>query len=163
MLATRRLLAAVLAEDREDELITTPARREVLREHLYRELTKGTYTPDERKLWADRLQRLLDGKVKAEVRCHLIDVRLGVDASTLHDRTRRRSTTARSASPRASRELNEELIDALHDRSAASEHEAMRSRRPDGEGPRGPPEPDEPATGGRRTSWSRTSRLGAPG
>ena len=45
MLSTRRLLAAVLADNRDDELITTPARREILREHLYRELTKGTYPP----------------------------------------------------------------------------------------------------------------------
>ena len=112
-LATRRLLAAVLSEDREGELITTPARREVLREHLYRELTKGTYSPDERKLWADRVQRLLDGKVKADVRCHLIDVRLGVDASTLDDRNVVAEDGEDSIPARVT-ELNEELIDALN-------------------------------------------------
>lgn len=113
MLATRRLLAAVLAEDREGELITTPARREVLREHLYRELTKGAYPPEERKLWADRLQRLLDGEVKAHVGCHLIDVRLGVDASTLADRTVVAEDGQESVPTRV-RELNEELLDALN-------------------------------------------------
>ena len=113
MLATRRLLTAVLAEDRDDELITTPARREVVREHLYRELTKGAYPPDERKLWADRLQRLLDGEVKAEVGCHLIDVRLGVDAATLHDRTVVAEDGVESVPTRV-RELNEELIAALN-------------------------------------------------
>ena len=109
MLATRRLLAAILAQQRSDELITTPARREVLREHLYRELTKGVYSPEERKLWADRLRRLLDGAVKAEVACHLIDVRLGVDASTLRDR----SVVARDGDEGVAtrvRELNEEFI-----------------------------------------------------
>ena len=45
MLATRRLLAAILAKERGDELIATPARREVLREHLYRELTKACIHP----------------------------------------------------------------------------------------------------------------------
>ena len=85
MLSTRRLLEQVFLGDRADELITTPARREVLREHLYRELTKGAYSPDERKLWADRLQRLLDGSVKTNLRCHLIDVRLGVDSTSLRD------------------------------------------------------------------------------
>jgi len=40
MLSTRRLL--VFSANRDDELITIPARREILREHLYRELTKGT-------------------------------------------------------------------------------------------------------------------------
>lgn len=113
MLATRRLLAAVLTEDREGELITTPARREVLREHLYRELTKGAYPPEERKLWADRLQRLLDGEVKADVGCHLIDVRLGVDASTLRDRTVVAEDGEESVPTRV-RELNEELLDALN-------------------------------------------------
>jgi hypothetical protein len=112
MLATRRLLAAVLAQDRGGELITTPARREILREHLYRELTKGSYSPDERKLWADRLQRLLDGEVKADVGCHLIDVRLGVDASTLQDRTVVAEDGEESVPTRVC-ERNEELIGAL--------------------------------------------------
>ena len=85
MLSTRRLLEQVFSANRDDELITTPARREILREHLYRELTKGTYTADERKLWADRLQRLLDGAVTTDLRCHLIDVRLGVDSASLKD------------------------------------------------------------------------------
>jgi hypothetical protein len=120
MLATRRLLAAVLAQDRDGELITTPARREVLREHLYRELTKGAYSPEERKLWAERLQRLLDGEVKADVGCHLIDVRLGVDASTLQDRTVVAKDGEESISTRV-HELNEELIDALNAPPQSSE------------------------------------------
>ena len=112
MLATRRLLAAILAQQREDELITTPARREVLREHLYRELTKGAYSPGELRLWTDRLQRLLDGEVKAEVGCHLIDVRLGVHASNLRDRTVVAENGEERVPTRVS-ELNEELIEAL--------------------------------------------------
>ena len=109
MLATRRLLAAILAKERGDELIATPARREVLREHLYRELTKSVYSPDERKLWADRLGRLLDGAVTAEVGCHLIDVRLGSDASTLGDRTVVAKDGEESVATRV-RELNEEWL-----------------------------------------------------
>ncbi len=111
MLATRRLLAAMLVEARDDELITTPARREVLREQLYRELTKGMYSPDERKLWTDRLRRLLDGDVDVEVGCHLIEVRLGVDASTLRDRSVIAKDGEESVRVRV-RELNEELIGA---------------------------------------------------
>ena len=109
MLATRRLLAAILAQQRDDELVTTPARREVLREHLYRELTKGVYSPEERKLWTDRVGRLLDGRVKAEVSCHLIDVRLGVAASTLRDRSVVAKDGEQSVTTRV-RELNEEFI-----------------------------------------------------
>ena len=83
MLSTRRLLEQVFSADRTEELITTPARREILREHFYRELTKGTYSAEERKLWADRIQRLLEGTVTTDLRCHLIDVRLGVDSTSL--------------------------------------------------------------------------------
>ena len=99
MLSTRRLLDLVFSDNRDDELITTPARREILREHLYRELTKGTYSPIERKLWAERLQRLLDGSVRTDLRCHLIDVRLGVDSSSL----RNMSVVAHEGEPAPSR------------------------------------------------------------
>ena len=111
-LATRRLLSEILTEKRDGELITTPARREILREHLYRELTKEAYTPEDRRLWADRLRRLLDGKVKTEVTCHLVDVRLGAHASTLKDR----SVVAEEGDgtiPIRVHQLNEEVIEEL--------------------------------------------------
>ena len=112
MLSTRRLLEQVFANNRADELITTPARREILREHLYRELTKGTYTAEERKRWADRLQRLLDGSVTTDLRCHLIDVRLGVDSSSL---TAKKVVAheGETAVPVEITELNERQIEVL--------------------------------------------------
>jgi hypothetical protein len=112
MLSTRRLLEQVFADKRDDELITSPARREILREHLYRELTKGAYTADERKLWADRLQRLLDGLVTTDLRCHLIDVRLGVDSESLTNM----NVAARDGDnsvPVEITELNERQIEVL--------------------------------------------------
>lgn len=112
MLATRRLLSSVFASEREDELITTPARREVLREHLYRELTKETYSPEERKLWADRLQRLLDGRVTVDLRCHLVDVRLGVDKSALQNRNVSAQDEEMMVPVRIT-QLNHEPLDAL--------------------------------------------------
>lgn len=112
MLSTRRLLEQVFVANRDDELITTPARREILREHLYRELTKGTYTADERKLWADRLQRLLDGTVSTDLRCHLIDVRLGVDSASLKD-MKVVANEGEGAFPVEITELNERQIEAL--------------------------------------------------
>ncbi len=87
MLATRRLLEQVFAKDRVGELMTAPARREVLREHLYRELAKDYYTPQERRSWADSMQKVLDGEGKTRITCHLVEVRLGVDASALESRT----------------------------------------------------------------------------
>jgi Helicase HerA, central domain len=112
MLSTRRLLEQIFSADRGDELITTPARREIVREHLYRELTKGTYTADERKLWADRLQRLLDGVVTTDLRCHLIDVRLGVDSSSLKE-MKVVAHEGEDAVPVEITELNERQIEVL--------------------------------------------------
>lgn len=119
MLATRRLVSAIFANERVNELITTPARREILREHLYRELTKDAYLPEDRKLWVDRLRRLLDGEVKAEFTCHLVDVRLGAHVSTL----RNRCVIAEEDEERIPiqiHELNEELLEALSARETPS-------------------------------------------
>ena len=134
-LATRRLLSEILTEERDDELITTPARREVLREHLYRELSKEAYTPEDRRLWADRLRRLLDGKVKTEVTCHLVDVRLGAHASTLRDR----SVVAEDGDgtiPIRVHQLNEEIIEELVEPEAPSDDDI--SGRGPGKGPQDP-------------------------
>lgn len=112
MLSTRRLLEQIFSDNREDELITTPARREILREHLYRELTKGTYSAEERKVWADRLQRLLDGKVTVDLRCHLVDVGLGVDSASLKE-MKAVAHDGEMPVPVEITELNEREIDAL--------------------------------------------------
>lgn len=137
MLSTRRLLEQVFATERDDELITTPARREILREHLYRELTKGTYSAEERKVWADRLQRLLDGGVTADLRCHLIDVRLGVDSSSLKE-MKAVAHEGELAVPVAVTELNERQIEVL-----------IPSEPPDDEGGTEPgEEPESPDGGG---------------
>ena len=112
MLSTRRLLAQVFSPTRNDELITTPARREIVREHLYRELTKGTYSADERKLWADRLQRLLEGSISADIRCHLIDVKLGVGPASLKD-MKVVAEAGEQAVPVEITELNERQIEVL--------------------------------------------------
>ncbi len=117
ILATRELLNAVfVAQDqRADELITTPARREIVREHLYRELTKSIYPAEHRKSWAERLQRLLDGNVTASIRCQLVDVRLGVDSSTLAERAVAATVGADSVAVQIT-QLNEQGIPALTSR-----------------------------------------------
>jgi hypothetical protein len=116
ILSTRRLLAEVFAPEREDELITTPARREILREHAFRELTKGAYPPEARKAWAERLERLFDGSVPVNLRCEIAEVHLGRDASSLTDR----NLHAQDGQERvkvAIRQLNETAIDALRQRT----------------------------------------------
>jgi len=136
MLSTRRLLEQVFASERDDELITTPARREILREHLYRELTKGTYSADERKVWADRLQRLLEGSVTTDLRCHLIDVRLGVDSSSLKE-MKVVAHEGELAVPVEVTELNERQIEVL-----------IPSEPPEDETGTAPGEEPEPLDGG---------------
>ncbi len=151
MLSTRRLLGLVFSDSRDDELITTPARREILREHLYRELTKGTYTAEERKLWADRFQRLLDGLVTTDLRCHLIDVRLGVDSSTLTNK-KVVAHEGETAVPVEITELNERQIEVLipteppEPESEAEEPDEGGEPEPpiEEEPPAGRDEPDEP-------------------
>ena len=151
MFSTRRLLELVFSDNRDDELITTPARREILREHLYRELTKGTYTAGERKLWADRLQRLLDGSVTTDLRCHLIDVRLGVDSSSLNN-MKVVAHEGGNAVPVEITELNERQIEVLipteppePEPEAEEGGEGGEPEPPTGEQPpTAPGEPDEP-------------------
>jgi hypothetical protein len=116
VLSTRRLLAQVFSPDRQDELITTPARREILREHAFRELTKGTYSPEVRKVWSERLERLFEGSVPVVIQCEVAEVLLGRDSSSLLER----SVRARDGQSEGAelvnvsvRQLNEIGIDAL--------------------------------------------------
>jgi hypothetical protein len=116
LLSTRGLLMQVFADDRADELITTPARREVLREHVYRELSKRTYTPDERKMWVERLEQLFEGSGQVTPRCHLVEVRLGVDDASLQSREARMRDGAELV-PVWITELNETGVEALRQRA----------------------------------------------
>lgn len=83
VVATRNLLVPVFASDRSDELMTTPARREIVREHLFRELSKPAYSADERRFWSEKVQDALEGAIPVEIRCRLVDVRLGAQSSSL--------------------------------------------------------------------------------
>ena len=67
------------------ELLLTPSRREVIREHLYRELSKASYNKDVRRRWAELARHLFDEGAPVVLRCELIDVQLGVAATSLRD------------------------------------------------------------------------------
>lgn len=82
LLSTRRLLRRVFDVATPD-LLLTPSRREIIREHLYRELSKASYDSDARRRWADRSRKLFDEGAEVDLRCMLVDVRLGVDSSSL--------------------------------------------------------------------------------
>ena len=120
MLATRCLIADILSKERDDELLTMPARREILRKHLYKELTKSTYSPEDRKQWAYRFQRLLDGEIKTKVACNLVSVRLGASSSDLHDRSVYATNDANEKITIRINELNEEQVRELKARESAT-------------------------------------------
>ncbi len=82
LLSTHRLLRRVFDVTTPD-LLLTPSRREIIREHLYRELSKASYDTASRRRWADRSRKLFDEGADVDLRCMLIDVRLGVDTSSL--------------------------------------------------------------------------------
>ena len=82
MLSTHRVLRRVFDPDT-PELLLTPSRREVIREHLYRELSKASYDKAARRRWAELSRDLFDGGARVDLRCELIDVQLGVAATSL--------------------------------------------------------------------------------
>lgn len=83
LLSTGVLLREVFSHDRTDELITTPARREVLRENIYRELAKRSHNAEERKAWASAAQHLFEGETEFTINLHLVEVSIGVDSESL--------------------------------------------------------------------------------
>jgi hypothetical protein len=111
----RTLLSQVFtrADADADELITTPARREILREHAFRELTKARYTPEQRRYWVDVLEKLFAGDLEPTVHLHLVDVHLGVDAESLGQPRVVQARQDHHMIPVMISKLNEAGIDAL--------------------------------------------------
>lgn len=139
LLSTRRLLEEVFAGERADELITTPARREILREHAFRELTKARYTPEQRREWVEVLEDIFAGTLTPSLHAGLVEVQLGVDAGSLGQPRTVRARQGEEMIPLAIVRLNE------------AEVEALRARLPDQEPPDGSagepasrPEPPSP-------------------
>ncbi len=123
VLSTRRLLAEVFLADRSSELITTPARREILREHAFRELTKAVYSAEQRKMWAERLERLFEGSAPAQIRCEIVEVYLGRDAASLTQRNvRAEQEGIEPPIPVFVTQLNETGIESLRQPAPVLEH-----------------------------------------
>lgn len=143
LLSTYRILRRVFDVDTPD-LLLTPSRREILREHLYRELSKASYDNDARRRWADRSRKLFDLGAEVDLRCALIDVQLGVDASSLEPSREVHATDAESPPIAVSlRHLNENGVPGLEEALTQSEPETP----PDDQGPgggSGPTPPDQP-------------------
>lgn len=82
LLSTHGLLRQVFDPDY-PELLVTPSRREVLRDHLYRELSKASYEHATKQRWAKRSEQLFDGTPDIDLRCALIEVHLGLSHASL--------------------------------------------------------------------------------
>ncbi len=82
LLSTHRILRRVFDPTTPD-LLLTPSRREIIREHLYRELSKASHSRDIQQRWASRSDKLFDQGAEVDIRCALIDVQLGVATSSL--------------------------------------------------------------------------------
>ena len=114
LLSTRRLLHEVFLRKGEDEVITTPARREVLREHVFRELTKQRYTPEERRRWASVSEKLFAGEMEAPtIHAHLVEIQLGVDTASLPEPRTTQAHDGDHVVPVSITSLNEQGVAAL--------------------------------------------------
>ncbi|MBV9381696.1 MAG: hypothetical protein JO242_13640, partial [Streptosporangiaceae bacterium] len=143
VLSTHRLLRPVF-DSAVSDLLITPSRREILREHLYRELSKARYDSHTKDRWARMSQRLFDPpNPHVALRCELIDVQLGVADSSL-DRTREcHARDGETLVPVTLRHLNEKGVPVLEE--ALTPPPDL----PPEEGPDEGPRPSGPDGGGR--------------
>jgi hypothetical protein len=65
--------------------ILTPPRREILRNHLYRQGLAGHRPPDEKQFWGQFLNALFSGEKKPLIRLNLILVNLGLNQEPLDE------------------------------------------------------------------------------
>jgi hypothetical protein len=115
LLSTHRLLRRVFDPSTPD-LLLTPSRREIIREHLYRELSKATYDGDTKRRWTERSRKLFDDdSVQVELRCSLIDVQLGVASSSLEVSRDVHAIDGDILVPVALRHLNEDGVPGLEE------------------------------------------------
>ncbi|WP_412747772.1 helicase HerA domain-containing protein [Krasilnikovia sp. M28-CT-15] len=108
------LVRDVLRKERHDELITAPARREILRENVYRELSKRSYGSGTRQRWAKAAQDLFEGGIDSAVDLHLVEVSIGVDSQSLKAQRQAHVQAGDGTRfPLTVTQLNEAGVDAL--------------------------------------------------
>jgi hypothetical protein len=146
LLSTHRLLRQVF-DPHYPELLVTPSRREILRDHLYRELSKARYSSETKQRWAKRSERLFDGTPEIDLRCTLIEVHLGIARASLTPRHNAQAVDGDHLVPVAILDLNEDGVPALEE--ALTPSAVAESETPPADATRGPAAPPGP---GRRES-----------
>ncbi len=136
LLSTHGLLRQVF-DSGYPELLVTPSRREILRDHLYRELSKSGFDGASKQRWAKRSEELFDGAPDIDLRCALIEIHLGLAPASLAPSREVQAGDDDQLVPVAILDLNEDGVPILEEALAPTEP----SEEP------GPPEQD-PGGGG---------------
>ena len=157
MLSTHRILRQVFDPSFPD-LLVTPSRREILREHLYRELSKTTYGSDAKQRWAKRSEQLFDGTPDVDIRCSLIEVHLGTATASLDARRDVVAPDGDLLVPVSILNLNEDGVTSL-EAAMTPPPEAPPTGAPGDEEPTGEG-PTEPEAGGGAGGGRKPRRPG---
>ena len=80
---TGRSVGAIFGLNEWKNHVLTPPRREILRNHLYRQGFTGRRTPQEKQYWGQILNSLFSGEIKPQIRLNLILVNLGLNQEQL--------------------------------------------------------------------------------
>jgi hypothetical protein len=149
MLSTHRILRQVFDPESPD-LLVTPSRKEIIREHLYRELSKGSYGTATKQRWAKRSEQLFDGAPDFDLRCALIEVHLGTASMSLDHQRDVQAPDGDSLVPVSIVHLNEDGVASLEE--AMTPPPEPPTEEPTAEG--GPPA-DVPPGGNRNGSGTK--------
>jgi DNA segregation ATPase FtsK/SpoIIIE, S-DNA-T family len=80
---TSRSVGGIFGLNELKDHILTPPRREILRNHLYRQGFSGPRSPEEKQFWGDLLNALFKNEMKPTIRLHLVVVNLGLNQEAL--------------------------------------------------------------------------------
>lgn len=145
LLSTHGLLRQVF-DSSHPELLVTPSRREILRDHLYRELSKAGYDTETKQRWAKRSEDLFDSASEIDLRGALIEIHLGLSTASLAPRRDVQAGDDDHLVPVTILDLNEDGVPSLEEALTPPEQpEAVPPSAEDGptdDG--GPPPKDEP-------------------
>jgi hypothetical protein len=146
LLSTRNLLRQVF-DQAHPELLVTPSRREILRDHLYRELSKARYDTATKQRWAKRSEQLFDAAPDIDLRCALIEIHLGLSTASLAPRRDVQAGDDDHLVPVTILDLNEDGVPSLEEALTPPEQpEPERSPRVDGPSDDGGPPPGDRLT-----------------
>jgi hypothetical protein len=83
LLNTHRSIAAIFGLNELKDHILTPPRREILRNHFYRQGFSGNRSSRDKQLWGDHLNALFNGDSIPDIRMNLVVVNFGINREAL--------------------------------------------------------------------------------